>query len=303
MRRKILKWIGIVFGGLVGLLILAFLVLYAIGSVRWNKLHGQYAVPVEAVTIPTDAASIARGEHIATIRICRQCHTEALSGQAVSVPGLLSLAIPNLTSGAGGVGAANTDEDWIRAIRHGVGHDGRGLALMPSRVFYYLSDDDLGALIAYLRRLPPVDNEMPPTDLGPLGRAMLPLGLLPPEIVPNVTVIDHSAPRPVAPRPGVTVDYGRYLATTCTLCHGPDLNGQTVQFAGPPVLTPNLTPAGELGFWSQTDFIATLHTGATPGGRQLGDSMPWKYLGRMTDEELSAVWLYLQSLPALEQGK
>jgi mono/diheme cytochrome c family protein len=301
--KRALKLIGKIVGGLIGLLLLAFVVLYIIGTVQWNRLHGKYDVPVEAITIPTDQASIARGEHIATIHICRMCHTEALSGQSVSVPGLLTFGVPNLTSGAGGVGATNTDEDWVRAIRHGVGQDGSGLALMPSRVWYYLSDEDLGALIAYLKSLPPRDNEMPTTDLGPLGRVMLPLGLLPPEIVPNVIVIDHYAPRPVAPEPGVTVEYGKYLTSTCALCHGPDLNGQTVQFNGPPVLTPNLTRGGEMGFWSEEDFVATLRTGVTPSGHQLKDVMPWKYLGQMTDDEQKAVWLYLQSLPALKQGK
>jgi mono/diheme cytochrome c family protein len=301
--KRALKLIGKIVGGLIGLLVLAFVVLYIIGTVQWNRLHGKYDVPVEAITIPTDQASIARGEHIATIHICRMCHTEALSGQSVSVPGLLTFGVPNLTSGAGGVGATNTEEDWVRAIRHGVGQDGSGLVLMPSRIWYYLSDEDLGALIAYLKSLPPMDNEMPTTDLGPLGRVMLPLGLLPPEIVPNVIVIDHYAPRPVAPEPGVTVEYGKYLTSTCALCHGPDLNGQTVQFNGPPVLTPNLTRGGEMGFWSEEDFVATLRTGVTPSGHQLKDVMPWKYLGQMTDDEQKAVWLYLQSLPALKQGK
>jgi mono/diheme cytochrome c family protein len=148
MIRKILKWIGIILGGLIGLLIVAFTVPYIIGTVKWNKLHGKYEVPVETITIPTDQDSIARGEHIATIRICKECHTQNLSGQFATVPGLVTLSIPNLTAGLGGVGVTNTDEDWVRAIRHGVGHDGRGLALMPSGVFYYLSDEDLGALIA-----------------------------------------------------------------------------------------------------------------------------------------------------------
>ena len=303
MIRKILKWLGIVLGSLIWLLVLAFLVLYIIGSVKWSRMHGKYDVPVETITIPMDEASIALGEHIATLHLCRMCHTEALSGQAVSVPGLLIFGIPNLTSGAGGVGTTNTDVDWVRAIRHGVGHDGRGLAMMPVRTFYYLSDEDLGALIAYLKSLPPVDNEMPKTDLGPLGRVMLALGQLPPEIEPNVISIDHYAPRPIAPEPGVTVEYGKYLARTCALCHGPDFNGQTVQIDGPPVLTPNLTPGGELRFWSEEDFIATLRTGVTPGGKQLRSEMPWKYLGQMTDDELKAVWMYLQSLPALPQGK
>jgi len=303
MIRKILKWIGIVLGSLVGLLVLAFVVLYIIGSVKWNKLHGKYDVPVETITIPTDEASIARGEHIATLHICRMCHTDALSGQSVSVPTLMTFSVANLTGGAGGVGVTNTDADWVRAIRHGVGHDGRGLALMPVRTFYYLSDEDLGALIAYLKSLPPIDNEMPKTDLGPLGRVMLALGQLPPEIEPNVISIDHNAPRPVAPQPGVTVEYGKYLARTCALCHGPNFNGQTVQLDGPPILTPNLTPGGELRFWSEEDFITSMRTGVTPSGHQLKDVMPWKYLGQMTDDEMKAVWLYLQSLPALPQGK
>jgi hypothetical protein len=83
--------------------------------------------------------SIARGEHIATIRMCGYCHTETLSGQSETVPGLLTLTFPNLTAGAGGVGATNTDEDWVRAIRHGVGHDGRGLVTMPARFFTTLA--------------------------------------------------------------------------------------------------------------------------------------------------------------------
>jgi mono/diheme cytochrome c family protein len=303
MILKIFRWIGIVLGSLLGLLLLAFLVLYIIGSVKWSRMHGKYDVPVETITIPTGQAAIVRGEHIATLHLCRICHTEALSGQAVSVPGLLTFGIPNLTSGVGGVGATNTDEEWVRAIRHGVGHDDRGLAMMPVRTFYYLSDEDLGALIAYLKSLPPVDNELPPTDLGPLGRVMLALGQLPPEIIPNVTMIEHTAPRPVAPVPGVTVEYGEYLARTCALCHGPNLNGQTVQLDGPPVLTANLTPGGELSFWSEADFITTMRTGVTPSGHQLKAEMPWKYLGQMTDDELKTVWLYLQSLPALGQGK
>jgi hypothetical protein len=303
MIRKILKWVGIVLSSLVGLLVLAFITLYIIGTVKWNRLHGKYDVPVETITIPTDQASIARGKHIAAIRMCGHCHTETLGGQTDRAPGLVTLSIPNLTSGAGGIGATNTDEDWVRAIRHGVGHDGRGLVLMPSKIWYYLSDEDLGELIAYLKILPPVNNEMPKTDLEPLGRVMLTLGQLPPEIVPNVTVIDHYAPRPVAPVPGMTVEYGKYLALTCTLCHGENLNGQTIREGGNVYIALNLTRGGEVGYWSEQEFMATLRTGITPGGHQLKDFMPWKYFGQMTDDEIGAVWVYLQSLPPMLQGR
>jgi len=303
MIRKIFKWIGIVLGSLIGLLVLAFVVLYVIGSVKWNKIHGKYEVPVETIPIPTDQASIARGEHIATIHMCQHCHLDDLSGQVAGAPILVTLSVPNLTPGAGGVGVTNTDEDWVRAIRHGVGQDGRGLALMPSSVWYYLSDEDLGALIAYLKSLPPVDNELTRTDLGPVGRVMRTLGQLPPEINPNVLVINHDGQRPVAPEAGITVEYGKYLATTCTLCHGENLNGQTVR-EGPNVYVAlNLTRGGEMVGWSEEQFIATMRTGVTSNGHQLKDVMPWKYFSQMTDEELKAVWMYLQSLPALPQGK
>jgi mono/diheme cytochrome c family protein len=299
MIRKILKWIGIVLGSLIGLLLLAFAVLYIIGSAKWNKLHGNYDAPVETIPIPTDEASIARGEHIATIHMCEYCHMEALNGQSETVPGLVTLTFPNLTAGGGGIGASNTDEDWVRAIRHGIGHDGRGLVIMPAQDFYYLSDEDLGALIAYLKTLPPVDNEMPPLDLGPLGRLMLGLGEVP-FSGPDVIVINHDSPRPVAPQSGITKEYGQYLTSVCTHCQGENFNGQTMEREG---LVPNLTPGGEVAFWSEAQFMATLRTGVTPGGHQLNDYMPWKYIGQMTDDELRAVWLYLQSLPALEQGK
>ena len=174
---------------------------------------------------------------------------------------------------------------------------------MPSRIWYALSDEDLGDLIAYLKSLPSVDNELPPTDLGPLGRVMLALGQLPPEIEPNVITIDHDGPRPVAPPPGVTVEYGKYLANTCTLCHVENFNGQTVREGGNVYVALNLTRGGEVGFWSEEQFIATMRSGMTPNGHQLKDFMPWKYFGQMTDDELKAVWLYLQSLPALPQGK
>ena len=302
--KRILTLMGKIVGALVGLIVIVFAILYLIGTVRWNLIRGKdYQIQVEKISIPTDPASIGRGKHIAAIHMCQDCHGKDLSGQSESVPGLVTFAFPNLTSGAGGVGATNTDEDWVRAIRYGVGHDRRGLLLMPSRVWYYLSDDDLADLVAYLKSLPPLDNEQPKTELGPLGRVMMTLGQLPPELTrPDVTVIDHDGPRPVAPEPGVTVEYGEYLARTCALCHGSHFNGQTIR-TDAEYLTPNLTPGGELRFWSEEDFMKTLRMGVTPSGKQLKSAMPGRYFGQMTDDELKAVWMYLQSLPALVQGK
>ncbi|MFN8485229.1 MAG: cytochrome c [Anaerolineae bacterium] len=295
--RSILKWVGVVLGGLVGLLALAFVVLYVIGGAKLGKT---YTVPVESVSIPTDAAAVQRGQRLAVINLCTRCHGADLSGTLdFDVPGLVTIPTANLTAGAGGIGTFYTDADWVRAIRHGVGRDGRGLFIMPTQAFHSLSDEDLGAVIAYVRSRPPVDNQLPPRSIGPLGRVMAAVGMFPP---PAVEQIDHNGPRPMAVERGVTVAYGRYLTRTCTECHGADLNGAPFGPPGQQVPTPNLTPGGELAAWSEKDFFTTLRTGRTPSGQQLDKEMPWMYYGQMTDEELRAVWLYLQSLPALKQG-
>jgi hypothetical protein len=88
------------------------------------------------------------------------------------------------------------------------------------------------------------------------------------------------------------------------LCHGTELNGRLISEGGPEkYLALNLTPGGEMKGWSEEDFITALRAGVTPSGHHLIKVMPWKYFGQMTDDELKAVWLYLQSLPALPQGK
>lgn len=295
--RKILRWMGIGLGSLVGLLLLASIVLYLIGTAKFNK---KYEVAVETINIPTDAQAIERGKHLTTIFLCTRCHTETLSGQLFyEIPGMLSIPTPNLTSGAGGVGTVYTDQDWIRAIRHGVDDEGRALFIMESKAFYYISDEDLGALIAYVKSVPPVDNSFPERRIEPLGRLMMGAGLLP--RLP-ADEIDHNGQRPSAPTPGVTAEYGQYLAHTCTECHGANLSGAPFGPPGQEVLTPNLTPSGEPGFWTEEDFSTTLRTGAAPGGHQLDEEMPWKYYGQMTDDELKALWLYLQSLTPLDQG-
>jgi mono/diheme cytochrome c family protein len=297
MFKKVLKWIGIILADLVGLLALAALVLYILGTTRLNKT---YQVSVEPITVPTDTQAVERGKHLATIFICTRCHMDNLGGQVYfDVPGMLSIPTPNLTTGAGGVGASFNDQDWARAIRHGVDRDGKALFIMPARSFHYLSQDDLGSIIAYIKSLPPVDNPLPKKRVELLGRLMMGAGMFPPFAA---DLIDHTNQPMSAPAAGVTVEYGQYLARTCTECHGLSLNGAPFGPPGQEVPTPNLTPGGELAAWTEDGFINLLRTGVTPSGHVLKDDMPWKYYGQMTDDELKALWMYLQSLPALKQG-
>jgi mono/diheme cytochrome c family protein len=215
--RKALKWIGIGVGALVGLILLAVGAVYAVSEYRFNRT---YDVQVAPVAIPTEAESIAYGEHIASIRGCKACHGDDLSGQALTGGPLVGvIAMANLTGGAGSEVADYTVEDWVRSIRHGVGPDGKPLIIMPSQQHWVMSDEDLGALLAYIQSVPPVDNELPKLTIGPLFRLMFVAGPLA-HIVP-AEQIDHDAPRPSAPERGVTAEYGAYLAGLCSICHGP----------------------------------------------------------------------------------
>ncbi len=287
--------------GVLALGLLALALIFIVSAVRWDRDYENVDVAVYTIAIPNNDAAISHGEHIATTHYCGYCHGDNLAGGFLVDEALLAvIPAPNLTAGAGGVGAVNEDEDWIRAIRHGVGHDDRGLIGMPSRIWHEMSGEDLGALIAYLKTIPPVDNELPERRIGPLFRLMLALGQAPPS---ESSLIDHDSPRPPTPERGVTIEYGKYLASSCAACHGLDMAGGTTRtLDGELVTALNLTPGGELARWSQADFITTLRTGVTPGGRHLSGEMPWSYVGQMTDDELIAIWLYLQSLPTRQQS-
>jgi mono/diheme cytochrome c family protein len=295
---KLLKWLGIVLAGLVIVVLATAGVLYGLG---WSKLNKVYPVSASALTLPTDPAAIERGRHLVeTVSLCGSCHGPDLSGGILfEVAALGSFPAPNLTRGEGGVGRALTDSDWVRALRHGVDSEGRTLAFMPSNHFYYYSDSDLAAVIAYVKSAPPVDNVMPPLTLTPLGYLLTGMGGFDSEL--RAEQIDHTAPRPPAPPPGPSAEYGQYLVRVgiCSECHGEGLVGRTAAQAerGAPA-GPNLTRGGELIGWSEEDYLKALRTGVKPSGSQMSDEMPWKQIGQMSDEELHAIWLYLQSLPA-----
>jgi mono/diheme cytochrome c family protein len=165
---------------------------------------------------------------------------------------------------------------------------------MPAIFFYNLSDADLGAIIAYIRSLPPVDTTLPDLSLGPVGRFFV---VVEPMVV-SAPQIDHFAPRPPAPEIGVTAAYGEYLAFNCRTCHGPDMGGLPPDPGG----GNNLTPGGAVGNWTAEEFIQTIRTRITPEGRQIDPEMApiFRTIGNMSDDELTAIYLYVQSLPPVE---
>ena len=219
----------------------------------------------------------------------------------VEDPIMANLYASNLTSGKGGANEAYTDAELVRAIRQGVGHDDKSLWFMPSQEFNHWSDADVGAIVAYLNQVPPVDNQLPENSGGPLGRALFLAGMIP--LLP-AELIDHDRERETAPPIAVSVEYGAYLGRGCQGCHGEDLAGGPIPGAPPgSPESANLTLGGELAGWSEANFIETLRTGTTPDGRQLdAEWMPWPTLSKMTNDELKAIWLYLQTVPGVTAG-
>jgi cytochrome c553 len=186
----------------------------------------------------------------------------------------------------------------VRAIRHGITPSGRSVLIMPSLFFDQISQDDLGAMIAYLKSVPPVDNVLPETEPGLLFYALIGLGPLTEGM--SALHIDHQASFSPSPAESQSSDYGAYLVeiAQCRACHGYELAGGRVCNSCP--IGPNLTPGGGLGSWTNEDFLTALRTGESPSGRQIDDYMPWEYFRHMSDTEINAVWAYLGSQPALE---
>lgn len=198
------------------------------------------------------------------------------------------------------MGGEFTDEDFVRAVRHGINRQGKPIFMVAVTSTSYLSDEELAAIIAYLKTIPPVDHVTREKQFTPLGKILLALGVLP--RLP-VEVVSHDTHVDATPS-GVTAEFGEYLINThdCRLCHGPQLNGGP--FPDPTIqkISPNLTPGGEVAFWTEEQFINTIRTGTTPGGHQLDpELMPWDYYRNFHDDELKAIYMYLQSLPKLQQ--
>jgi len=287
--RKVFKWLGVILGLVIALGVLGISYLYIVTGSRLNKV---YSVQVEHVEIPSEPPVTDRGYPQVLISVCRDCHGQNFAGQVMDDDPLVGfLAAPNLTGGAGSPVAEFTDEDWVRVLRHGIDVDGTSLVIMPSDGFTHLSDTDLGYVISYLRSVPPVDNEVSEVRLGPMGRFFM---MQEPVLVAEL--IDHDAPRPPDLEPGITVEYGRYLTLFCTTCHGEDYAGGEQPGAGL-----NITPGGDLANWTEADFFNAMRTGNRPDGEPLDpEMMPVRILGQFNDDELKAIWLFLQSLPPIE---
>lgn len=288
--RRVLKWVGIGIGVLVGVVIAAAVLLYFVGGTRLSKTR---QVQPLAMNTHNDEAALARGEHLVKVA-CASCHGDDLSGTPfIADPAIGTIYAANIT----GLGERRTDEELVLAIRHGIGSGGRQLMIMPSEGFIHFSEEDLNAVIAYLKTVPQTGEDTPEPKLAPMGQIMLAAGMFG-QIFP-AEYMNHEQPFHEMPEISANREYGEYLSRFCMSCHGEDLAGKASADPNGP-FAPNLTPGGLLVNWTEADFIQTMRTGVNPYNYQLNpEFMPWQSFGKFDDEELQAIWMYLQSMPAV----
>lgn len=265
-------------------------------------------------TFEVTPARLERGQYLANSIGCLYCHSPhdwskredpVLSGMAgagqqlpyADLPG--KVFAPNLTPDKD-TGAGNwTDDMLARAIREGIGHDGRALfSIMPYAHYRNMPDEDLASIIVYLRSLPAVRNAVPKT-----------------EIIFPVKYIMRNGPQPLTTSvvsPGLSdpVKRGRFLVNLigCTDCHTPVDNhhmpiagmefsgGQIFRTPWGVVASANLTPdPSGIPYYDESLFIKSMRTGAVEA-RELNKTMPWSVLRNMTDEDLAGIFAYLKTL-------
>jgi len=296
--KKWLKWAGV---ALLALVVLAAGALFAGVQLAESKMKRNVPVSVQPLAFRTDAQSLERGKYLFASRGCVDCHGANGAGRVFVDDGSLRIKGPNITTGPGGVVAQYQPQDWVRAIRHGVAPTGRPLMIMPSEDYNRFTDDDLASLVAYVRSLPPAAGTPAEISLPMPVRALYGFGA----IHDAAGKIDHSLP-PQQPVPeGVTLQHGAYVANMCLGCHGPQLAGGRIP-GGPPDWPPaaNLTSGPGTGMAAYPDADALLKLFKT-GTRADGSAvkvMPFESLREMSDTDVRALHLYLQSLKPLPKG-
>ena len=284
-------------------------------EMRWRRTFER---PYPAISAVTDPAIVARGEYLVYgPAACAYCHVpkerwiDLDAGQRLPLSGSHVFRLPfgelfsaNLTPDqVTGIGR-RSDGELARVLRHGVRADSR--AAFPLMEFQQLSDDDLTAILSFLRSRPAVANEVPEHRLSLLGKALMAFA-----IEPTSAPAPPPLHSPVAVR---SVERGDYLANrvaSCASCHtdrdprsgqlvGPAFGGgQRMDIAADPTkvfVPPNLTPDADtspVGKWSEDQFLARFRQGELVAGTP----MPWGAFRRMTDDDVRSVYVYLRSLP------
>jgi mono/diheme cytochrome c family protein len=282
-------------------------------TIGWRPIIGPKSRALTDRRFEATPQRLARGKYLVDgVMGCLGCHTDPDwsrpgappvagregSGHIWADQNMPWLVAPNITPDKD-TGAGNWSDDALaRAIREGIGHDGRALfPQMPYPHYRDMSDEDLASVIVYLRSVPPVRNQLPITKMP------FPLNYLirnvPQPVTAPVANPDLSAPQ----------RRGEYLVgmAACADCHTPQEKGQPMpgmEFAGGFILyepkgtvaSSNITPAPSgIGYYNEATFVRAMREGKV-GARPLHASMPWIYFRNMNDDDLKSIFAYLQTL-------
>lgn len=308
--KKILKWLGY------SLLGLFTMVLCAAAYIQFAALP-TYEVKAPQLSIVPDSARLAQGRRI-VLMDCAHCHRSAdgkLGGDLwANDPQFGKLWTANITQHPTAGIKDYTDGELAYLLRTGIKRDGHFAG--PWMTFPLMSDEDLASVITFLRSDAPEvqasENRQPPVETTFLGKLFLKVLLKPAFEYPKQPML--------APSPTDKIAFGRYLATSlweCYRCHSAsfetndDLNPEkSVGYFGGgnpitdkeniPVNSANLTPDREtgIGAWTEAQFIEAVRFGKRPDGRALSHLMP--PMSMLREDEVSAIWAYLQTLPPLK---
>lgn len=296
--------------GVVALALVALLAGAITATVGWRPLLGPKVRALTDRRFESTPARLARGQYLVEhVSGCVYCHSE-LDWKAPGFPvkagtegggrtwteeGIPFLTAPNITSDPETGGGRWSDDTYARAIREGIGHDGRALfPLMPYANYRQMSDEDLASVVVYIRSLAPIRKVLPPSQIPfPLNRLI------------NSVPAPLTAPVP-APEPARRGEYMTTLSV-CIDCHTPQDKGQPVPglvfgggfvFVGPygQVASANITPDPTgIPYYDEALFLEMMRTGQAKA-RKVHDQMPWTFYRGQTDEDLKAIFGYLKTL-------
>ena len=304
-------------------LILGVVVLAGItATIGWRPFIGPKTRALTDRRFEPTPARLERGAYLVrSVAGCLFCHSEIdtsveglpikagmdASGRTITAEDMPWLTAPNLTPDRETGAGTWTDDTIARAIREGIGHDGRALfPFMPYVNYRKMSDEDLASVVTYIRSLPAVRRALPVSSVPfPVNRLI------------------NSVPQPIegrVPEPDVSTPEkrGEYLVTmaSCSDCHTPrNEQGEYLpgmEFAGGNILkygdarapraAANITPAPSgIPYYSEELFIETIRTGRVRE-RQISDVMPWGHYRGMTDEDLKAIFAYLKTLKPVDHS-
>lgn len=282
--------------------------------IGWRPFLGPKTRPLTARKFQSTPQRLQRGQYLfTTLAGCTDCHSQHNwqehgapvipgtegGGQFLDMPDLPGhVEAPNITPDVETGAGSWTDDQLARAIREGIGHDGRALfPMMPYQKWKNMSDEDVASIVVYLRSLPPIHHQTQPT-----------------QIIFPVKYLIRSAPEPVtlpvmSPNPSDQIEYGKYLVTVagCGECHTPQIKGAPIpgmdlaggwMMRGPwgAAATANITQdASGIGYYDEALFMQTLRTGYVKA-RKLNSIMPFGDFKNLTDQDLKAIFAYLRTV-------